>query len=766
LKRFIGIFVAVMFSMTMAACGGDEANPDALGDLGDNGFVDVDANADVTDDADASRDDIQVDTPDDTQEVLQELPDNDIPDDEGVEVEMETRHFTFKAIAGMSMGAAALTVASHYPELFDSVGALGGYVDYRYIGRLMKDMMGSGFCPMEQLLRPDVLEDINNPDNPLVFCGNNTHLRPHEFYWDFNHFHYDDDGGTWDRKNYFQVLSSLVYAFGNFMFYNEDNPLLPPGVDVDWLNEPDKCNNPAVVEYPYNINAEYNPKGEYNLISFCDGETKVGCDESDPPKCGSKHPQYRELVGRYDPTQNYDFPVFTFLAVDYNGNGKRDYGEPVVFNVSERWDDVGVDGCSNEFEDGNGGCLEESNGHPEIDANGDDFDLEKNPRGTEGNGEYDEGEPFEDFGIDGVPQEISGVKDYGEGNGVFDYNPRYEALINQDARTFFLTADVEELKKHSYYLEGGIRDMLHALTSAKHLAAALASRGLEVKYYEDFAGQPNSIFPEQVCDDIVNIETPEYLVNFDFSSGSFGENVLVGYGNPNLTEAELVNNNNGKHVGDACELLVRSGIFYTMAMSRMPDTIRFYSGDYFGATILYSSYYSEILQSRRWYGLNLPPGYFTDERLKDAELPLGIILPGIGMPLWETTEATRIVGLTQASGATPRFILLSPDGQCCFRNSQTGERFCNCYRISGGYQCVEAQCKGEHEECEEFVIPRDNMVQECNSGHFFVNQATNVWGETDLETARFEDALLEVIDVVSKKYRIKQPADVEVPVGF
>ena len=181
MKRFIGIFVAVMFSMTMAACGGDEANPDALGDLGDNGFVDVDANADVTDDADASRDDIQVDTPDDTQEVLQELPDNDIPDDEGVEVEMETRHFTFRAIAGMSMGAAALTVASHYPELFDSVGALGGYVDYRYIGRLMKDMMGSGFCPKEQLLRPDLLEDINIPDNPLVFCGYNSHLRPDEF---------------------------------------------------------------------------------------------------------------------------------------------------------------------------------------------------------------------------------------------------------------------------------------------------------------------------------------------------------------------------------------------------------------------------------------------------------------------------------------------------------------------------------------------------------------------------------------------------------
>ena len=30
------------------------------------------------------------------------------------------------------------------------------------------------------------------------------------------------------------------------------------------------------------------------------------------------------------------------LAVDFNGNGRRDYGEPVINNGHERFDDVGA----------------------------------------------------------------------------------------------------------------------------------------------------------------------------------------------------------------------------------------------------------------------------------------------------------------------------------------------------------------------------------------------------------------------------------------
>lgn len=671
-----------------------------------------------------------------------------------------TKHFTYRAIGGVSMGAAALTVSAHHPERFDAVGALGGYVDFRYIGHLVKDIMGAGFCPMEQLLQPEVLADIDNPDNPLVFCGNTVRRQPYEFYWDFNHFHFDNDGGTWDRDFYFDVLESLVFANGNFMFYNAENPLLPPGVPIEWMVEPDKCANPARVTWPNNINAEFNPKGDYELISFCDGETQVGCDVEDPTKCGEENPHWRDIRGSYDPRQTYDRPVYVFLAVDYNKNGRRDYGEPIVFNLSERFTDVGRDGCANEFEDGNGGCVATANGTPTVDSNGDDFDLVTHPMGTEGNMEYDGGaEPFEDFGIDGVPEAVSGVKDLGEDDDLFSYNPAYEAMIQQDARTFFNTTSNEQLQKRSYYFEGGVRDALGALTASMHLSGALAARGEEVRRYDNFAGEPTSILPDLACEQVV-----ENLGTVDFSKTAFGRNILMAYGDPDATDEEAHFSHTGKHVGSGCEVMLRPTLFYTTAMWRMPDPIVNDDQDT-DCRIEYSSYYSEVLESRRWFAMNLPPGYDREENLA-LQYPMGIMLPGVGMPLMETVEATRLLGLTQGMGSTPRFVLLAPDGQCCYRNSTTQERFCNCYRISGGLRCVDRDCKGAHSECAVTDIPRDNMVQECNSGHFFFNQKTNRWGETTMETSRFEDALLEVIDVASTLYRVKPAADVEVPADF
>lgn len=704
--------------------------------------------------------DIGVDT------TVQDVIEDTMSPDATPDIPMETRHFTFRAIGGVSMGAAALTVASHYPDEFDNVGALGGYVDYRYMGHLMRDLLGGGFCSMDQLLQPAVLADIDNDENPDVFCGNDVKLQAYEFYWDFNHLHYDDDGGTWKRDSYMEVVESLVFAFGNFMYYNPDHPLLPPGVDVSWLEEADKCANPAVIGYPNNIQAEYNPKGEYNLITFCDGDTQVGCYEDNPELCGENNPDYRELAGTYNPDQEYHVPVYIFLAVDYNGNGERDYGEPVVFNMSERWDDVGLDGCANEFENGQGGCNETATGSQELDANGDDFDITSNPLGREGNYEYDDGEPYSDFGIDGVAQAVSGTKDFGEDDGNFTYNPRYEDMIMHDARHFFRTADLDVLRKHSYYLEGGIRDMLHAVTSVMNLSAALVERGLDVRRYDSFTGQPNAIFPDLTDADVNNPDSEQNMGTLDFSKTSFGANVLMAYGDASQSEAMANNTHSGKHVGSGTELLLRPTMFFTMAMARMPNPV--YIDDWeFNPTIEYRSYYSDILQSRRWYAVNLPPNYYVDAApYNEVEYPLGIMLPGVGMPLMETIEATRLLNLTQGYGFSPRFILLTPDGQCCYRDTATDKRLCNCYRISGGLRCVDADCMATHEECMVYDISRDNIEQECNSGHFFVNQASNRWGETDMDTSRFEDALFEVIDVVEDEYRVRKPADVEVPVGF
>ena len=66
------------------------------------------------------------------------------------------------------------------------------------------------------------------------------------------------------------------------------------------------------------------------------------------------------------------------LAYDYNNNGRRDYGEPIANNSHERFDDVGVDGCADAYENGSGGCNT-TPANTDTDLNGDNYDVENNP---------------------------------------------------------------------------------------------------------------------------------------------------------------------------------------------------------------------------------------------------------------------------------------------------------------------------------------------------------------------------------------------------
>ncbi len=56
-------------------------------------------------------------------------------------------------------------------------------------------------------------------------------------------------------------------------------------------------------------------------------------------------------------------------------------------------DDVGSDGCSDEYELGSGACSAVIVGTPGVDVNGDNWDPVTNPDGTEANGKPDPGEP-------------------------------------------------------------------------------------------------------------------------------------------------------------------------------------------------------------------------------------------------------------------------------------------------------------------------------------------------------------------------------------
>jgi len=716
----------IAFCMVVGACGSSgNGAADVMEDQGQaEDLIHIDADIDGTDDVQPGED--------------TNIGDSGPP--------TEKRNFSFRVIAGVSMGANAVTIAAHHPEEFDVVGSMGGYVDNRYLAHMMEYFFLGGFCPMDQVL--DNLDHVNEADNPDVFCGPVEATMPWEHEWSYNHFHYDNSGGSWGRDFLVEMMEGFMYAFGNMLYYNPDNPIIPPGMTLEWWNdEKDKCANPMVIGKPYNYHGEFNPKGEYDLITYCDGDT-IECDEKSLACLDAK--------GAYEPDKPHAVPVRFMFAVDYNGNGKRDYGEPVIHKAHESFEDTGTDGCSDEFEDGQGGCDAVKSSSAVDDPNGDNFDLFDNPSGTEGNFDRDDGEPFDDLGLDGVSESVAEFKDYGEGNKEFDRNPRVDALIASDARTFFNTAPIEAIRRINWYFDGGIRDSLHALTLTMHLSNALKLRGLDVREYDDFANTDDSLFPEATCDDFLG-----YMNQIDFSSQAMGRNVLIRYGNPDASDAEIVMGD-GKHVGLACQMANRLLVFFAMAGFRLPDPIIVADGDNMGETINTSTW-SKSLDGRVRYSISLPPGYNTPGN-EDKRYPLMIFLPGHGMGGDVMVMAGTLFNMLMAQGTMPRFILLAPEGQCCHVNRDTGTRYCGC--TMGGKQCVDPDCKGPHETCE-IIEDTGKLKQECNAGHFFFNHLTNRWAETDAaEVMKFEDSLFDVIADVDERFRTKKAAELVVPVEF
>src|SRR5262249_40351296 len=153
-------------------------------------------------------------------------------------------------------------------------------------------------------------------------------------------------------------------------------------------------------------NAEYNRDGSVDAITFCDGEPTTffctGTEEivdfcSDPANIATPLPvsmeaafaaafcatkggatvadpiQYPAIMlqagGRFDACRQRTAPVLVALAWDFNGNGRRDYGEPLVNNGEERYLDVGVDACDDAHEDGAGGCRQQAD-PAAVDPNG------------------------------------------------------------------------------------------------------------------------------------------------------------------------------------------------------------------------------------------------------------------------------------------------------------------------------------------------------------------------------------------------------------
>ena len=326
--------------------------------------------------------------------------------------------------------------------------------------------------------------------------------------------------------NIYFVTNDTLTTNSNIMILPSLYPGLQESINLDETYLYDIAMNQEYIEattsenpYKLDILLELNQEFEdsIDIIDIIIDAIIIAPNLNDPE--GDNHPNGFELNGQYDSTDD-STEIFYDLGLDYcpnlyeSGDGESclcdfilnpegcDDIENLIYNLmgtegngivdlNETFpesQDVGSDGCSDEFEtgidsDGNSDCLTyiDSNYIPGSDPNEDNYlldpsqddwldcgvdklcdkdepgyDSENNPdphndnwgsnnfegteangvwdnnEGTEGNGLYDYGESFNDFGINGLPQEeeeacVDCISDgMTEGNDIYDLGEPFQ----------------------------------------------------------------------------------------------------------------------------------------------------------------------------------------------------------------------------------------------------------------------------------------------------------------------------------------------------
>jgi poly(3-hydroxybutyrate) depolymerase len=706
-----------------------------------------------------------------------------------------TLHTTYRVLSGVSMGAIGTsTVGMKHPEMFDALAPLGGPIDVNYFtGHFIEGSELGGFCSLSQI-EAQLAIDPNGLNDPRVMtCMSEVPgTVSTEHTQSFNHWRFTTSGGHFTRSSYVNLFTDLALAFGNFASYNPDSPFAPAGLDAQtaWNPPADICTNPVRIKgklsdptgHPI-YSKEYNPEGKYDAITFCDGEEEpvyycvntmqtvdfcAGIDGGTGIAAGGvinpipddQAQLYAEMYcngpmaiasdatgnsdavvalyqseeGRFDPCRAHTKPLMVTLAIDYNGNGRRDYAEPPIYNSHERFSDVGADGCPDALEDGKGGCVSDPSQSPHAqgvaDPNKDNYDFNTNPLGTEGNWAYDQGEPFEDTGLDGV----AGTGDYGEGNGKYDESPNLSRLRSYDPVGNYAKLTPAQRKLIDLYIDGGRRDVFNLGVNAQLFFGLISALNPgEAQGFTDFSSIPNDD-PTASEDDIQGDQAIWTKVP---------RNVLEFYGTVNPTPAELAAGD-GDHVGTDTQALHRFQFMESWAANRwtaLPLPPKPADPGDFNSRESDQTFFSPSLNANRNFSIYLPPGY-NDPTQANQRYPVLYLLHGYGqdassfaitsVALFEVPMSTYVLqGVEDLD--TRKYIAVFPSGRCCFTNNATGERDCT-FAHDG-----DAAWTGS-----------------CVTGSFYVNSA----GLGPDGGDRYEDSLIDLVHYVDENYRTLAPADV------
>ncbi|MBL0218808.1 MAG: hypothetical protein IPQ07_33650 [Myxococcales bacterium] len=605
----------------------------------------------------------------------------------------ETQRFAWNAIVGISMGGfASASVALRHPERFDTIADIGGDPgpSMVYVLGMVRDYLFGGFCT--------AADQAAGKGNIGQLCPKpSTRKDQYEITADFEHMITqpgDGVGLTLKRGLYMRASRDLARSLSNPALYNLENPYSPPGVPFSYFSQPtvQRCANPLVLNNFFD--REFNPLGDKPVITFCDG--------NDGPTLGN---------AVFDPSIPATDPAEVLLAVDLNSNGKRDAGEPIVTNAFEPFGDVGTDGKADKDEPG-------YNAATNPDPNHDDYHYLRNPLGTEGNDDFDPGEPFEDVGLDGVASTcqmavgVSGCYDFGEGNGKWDLSPNVANWYKSDFLKNFEKLTAAQRNHFSLWFDAGIRDFLN-----NSLAANVTVGGLMAKYQAPFG----------VYDGFAVLTGSSSDNTYDFTEVPWldlPKHGYLRYGNPDASASEIMKGD-GRHVGTAVQLVSRATTAFAWLDKQWPDGDR--DDTLEGGDISNGLTYTSVATGRvSPFGLFLPPGYNAPENA-GKRYPVVYFLHGYGMDPQGLSELSAVFANYMTADQPieyrfQKFIIVYVDGRC------------------------RPQIDG---------VPVDPTGDGCEGGTFYTDAPLG-------GKARMETNFLELMDHIDATYRTKKPSDAQV----
>jgi hypothetical protein len=601
--------------------------------------------------------------------------------------ELVEEEFKWNAIIGISMGGfAANSIGMRHPERFDIIANIGGDPgpSQIYFLAMVRDYLYGGFCSAD--------DEAAGRGNVGQLCPiTKTRADQFEIGGDYEHQISqtgDGVGLTLRRSLYVRASRDLARALSNPAHYNPNNPYAPPGVDDAYLAQSaaQRCANPVVLANFYD--REFNADGSAPVITFCDGVDKGG------------------MLGVFDDTATHDDPAEVLLAVDLNGNNKRDAGEPVITNAYEPFRDVGTDGKADAEEAG-------YNAQTNPDPAKDNYHYLRNPLGTENNGDFDMGEPYEDVGIDGVAAgcpagSAAGCYDYGQGNGKWDLSPNIERWYQSDTLKNYAKLTPAQQQHMSFWFDAGIRDFLN-----NSLGVNVTVGGLMAKYDVPFG----------VYDNFRTLTHGESEAAYDFTEIDWTEmpkNLYVRYGNPDASNAEI-ERGDGRHVGTAVQIINRAQTAFAWLDKRWPEGDRSETLD--GGRIIKDLVHTSPTTGRQSpFGIFLPPGY-EDPANADVRYPVVYFLHGYGQQPQDLVDLSSIFALYMISDREiavrfQKFIIVYVDGRC------------------------RPQMDG---------VPVDPTGDKCEGGTFYTDAPLG--GPAQMETN-----FLELMDHIDATYRTKRPS--------